>query len=125
LVDAGVVIPTPDNVRFATHYRFTSDFCRPADPESKGIVEHLVGYAKRDLVLPDSDDLEVLNEACRSWCVEVNTAEHIELCAVPNDHLVEEQRLLRALPTLRARIGHCEIRKVDKLYVVRLRSPRR
>ncbi len=40
-VVANVVIPTPDYVRFATHYRFTPDFCHPADPESKGIVEHL------------------------------------------------------------------------------------
>ena len=46
---ANVVIPTPDYVRFATHYGFRPDFCHPADPESKGIVEHLVGYAKRDI----------------------------------------------------------------------------
>ncbi len=62
---ANVVIPTPDYVRFATHYRFSPDFCHPADPESKGIVENLVGYAKTDLVLPDVDDLAVLNDACR------------------------------------------------------------
>lgn len=30
---ANVVIPTPDYVRFATHYRFVPDFCHPADPE--------------------------------------------------------------------------------------------
>jgi len=52
-----VVIPTADYIRFATHYRFRPDFCHPADPESKGIVENLVGYAKRDFVLPASDDL--------------------------------------------------------------------
>ena len=40
---ANVVIPTPDYVRFATHYRFSPDFRHPADPESKGIVENLVG----------------------------------------------------------------------------------
>ena len=47
-------------------------FCHAADPESKGIVEHLVGYAKRDLVLPDVDDLAPLNAVCVAWCVEVN-----------------------------------------------------
>jgi transposase len=36
----------PDYVRFAAHYRFRPDFCQAADPESKGIVENLVGYAK-------------------------------------------------------------------------------
>ena len=45
-VVANVVVPTPDYVRFATHYRFRPDFCHAQDPESKGIVENLVGYAK-------------------------------------------------------------------------------
>ena len=45
-VVANVVVPTADYVRFATHYSFRPDFCHGRDPESKGIVEHLVGYAK-------------------------------------------------------------------------------
>lgn len=102
---ANVVIPTPDYVRFATHYRFVPDFCHPADPESKGIVENLVGYAKTDLVLPDSDDLAVLNDACRVWCCEVNARAHSEICAIPDVRLVEERALLRELPMLRPRIG--------------------
>ncbi len=123
-VVANVVIPTPDYVRFATHYRFAPDFCHPADPESKGIVENLVGYAKRDLVLPDSDDLAVLNDACRDWCSEVNARVHTETCAVPNDRLVEERTLLRELPMLRPRIGRSELRKVDKLSTIRVASAR-
>ena len=51
-VVADVVVPTPDYVRFATHYRFRPDFCHAKDPESKGIVENLVGYAKHDLMVP-------------------------------------------------------------------------
>ena len=31
------------------------DFCEAADPESKGIVENLVGYAKTDLMIPGAD----------------------------------------------------------------------
>jgi len=121
---SNVVIPTPDYVRFATHYRFSPDFCHPADPESKGIVENLVGYAKTDLVLPDSDDLDVLNDACRDWCSEVNARVHTETCAVPEVRLVDEQALLRALPMLRPRIGRCEVRKVDKLSTIRIASAR-
>ena len=33
-----MVIPTPDYVRFATHYEFRPDFCHAHDPESNGIV---------------------------------------------------------------------------------------
>jgi transposase len=41
-VVADVVVPTPDYMRFAAHYRFRPDFCRAADRASKGIVENLV-----------------------------------------------------------------------------------
>ena len=51
-VVANVVIPTPDYVRFAAHYGFAPDFCHAKDPQSKGIVENLVGYAQRDLAVP-------------------------------------------------------------------------
>ena len=121
---ANVVIPTPEYVRFATHYRFAPDFCHPADPESKGIVENLVGYAKTDLVLPDSDDLTVLNDVCREWCSEVNARQHSEICAVPDVRLVEERAVLRELPMLRPRIGRVELRKVDKLSTIRIASAR-
>jgi hypothetical protein len=121
---ASVVIPTPDYVRFATHYRFSPDFCHPHDPESKGIVENLVGYAKTDLVLPDSEDLAVLNAACVEWCVEVNGRRHSETCAVPSERLETERALLRPLPELRPRIGRSELRKVDKLSTVRVASAR-
>ena len=51
-VVANMVVPTADYVRFAAHYGFRPDFCEAADPESKGIVENLVGYAKTDLMIP-------------------------------------------------------------------------
>jgi transposase len=53
-VVANVVVPTADYVRFAALYGFRPDFCEAADPQSKGIVENLVGYAKRDLIVPAS-----------------------------------------------------------------------
>jgi hypothetical protein len=122
---AGVVIPTPDYVRFATHYGFSPDFCAAGDPESKGIVEHLVGYAKRDIPTPDADaDLASWNQAAVDWCAERNGVEHSETCAVPDDRLAVEAGLLRPLPVLRPRIGRAEIRKVDKLATIRVASVR-
>ncbi len=49
---ANVVVPTADYVRFANHYSFRPDFCEGANPESKGLVENLVGYVKSDLMIP-------------------------------------------------------------------------
>jgi transposase len=126
-VVANKVIPTADYVRFATHYGFRPDWCEAADPESKGIVENLVGYAKRDLIVPQApfDDLTVANVAARTWCAEVNTVVHSEICAVPAERLVAEREVMSALPSLRPAIGKPPItRKVDKLSCVRFGSAR-
>jgi transposase len=127
-VVANVVVPTPDYVRFATHYGFRPDFCEAADPESKGIVEHLVGYAKRDLVVPAEPDVSHLpaaNQAATAWCAEVNAAVHSEVCAVPAERLDAERGLLGPLPSLRLEIGGKPAsRKVDKLSCVRFGSAR-
>ena len=128
-VVANLVVPTSDYVRFATHYRFRPDFCNGADPESKGIVENLVGYAKRDLMIPSGvgrDDLAAANATAAAWCAEVNAAVHSEICAVPAQRLDEERPLLAALPSLRPDgIGMKPVaRKVDKLSCVRFASAR-
>jgi transposase len=127
-VVANVVVPTADYVRFATHYGFRPDFCQAADPESKGIVEHLVGYAKRDLVVPAEPsvtDLIAANEAAAGWCDEVNAVLHSEICAVPAGRLEQERPLLGVLPSLRPELGaRPASRKVDKLSCVRFGSAR-
>jgi hypothetical protein len=125
-VVANVVVPTPDYVRFAAHYGFRPDFCEANDPQSKGIVENLVGYAKSDLMVPQAPfaDLSVANEQAAAWCVEVNAAVHSEICAVPVERLVSERELLAPLPSLRASIGRFLTRKVDRLSCVRFGSAR-
>lgn len=122
-----VVVPTPAYVRFATHYGFRPDFCEAADPESKGMVEHLVGYAKRDLVVPAEPtvaDLVGANVGAAGWCDEVNGQLHSEICAVPAERLASERELLRPLPSLRPQIGKVVTRKVDKLSCIRFGSAR-
>ncbi len=125
-VVANRVIPTPGYVRFAGHFGFRPDFCEANDPQSKGIVENLVGYAKRDLMVPQAPfgDLAAANEAARAWCLEVNAATHSELCAVPAERLVVERELLGPLPSLRVSIGRLVTRKVDRLSCVRFGSAR-
>jgi transposase len=126
-VVANVVVPTPDYVRFATHYRFRPDFCEAADPESKGMVENLVGYAKADLMVPQAPvtDLAAANTAAKLWCAEVNAQVHSEICAIPAHRLETERELLAAMPSLRAEFGaKPTTRKVDKLSCVRFASGR-
>jgi transposase len=125
-VVANVVVPTADYVRLATHYGFRPDFCEGGDPQSKGMVEHLVGYAKRDLLVPQGPftDLSAANTAAAGWCAEVNATAHSEICAVPAERLVVEQQLLAPLPSLRPRLGRASTRTVDRLSCVRFGSAR-
>lgn len=79
------MVPTASYVWFATHCGFRPDFCQGQDPESKGIVENLVGYVKSDLMIPAEltvTDLAAANAARGQWCVEVNSAVHSEIVAV-------------------------------------------
>jgi transposase len=126
-VVANRVVPTAEYVRFAASYGFRPDWCEAAGPQSKGVVENLVGYAKRDLMVPQApfEGMPAANEAAAAWCSEVNAAVHSEICAVPAERLVTERELLGPLPSLRPAAGAPGVfRKVDRLSCVRFGSAR-
>jgi hypothetical protein len=141
-VVANVVVPAPDYVRFAAHYRFrrTTARQRTRSPcHGGGIVENLVGYAKDDLMIPltlDDDPVDSLwkgpgsglarvNARAATWCAEVNAVVHSEICAVPAQRLDTERELLAELPSLRLEVGPKPVaRKVDKLSCIRFASAR-
>jgi transposase len=113
-VVANVVVPTPDYVRLASYYGFAPDFCHANDPQSKGIVENLCGYAQRDLAVPlltqaaidgITVNVRAANTAAAAWCIEVNATVHSEICAIPDERLIAERQVLQPLPSLRLQIG--------------------
>ena len=125
-VVANVVVPAPGYLAFAAHYGFRPDFCEAADPESKGLVENLVGYAKADLLIPGAPfaDLDAANAAALAWCAEVNGRVHSETSAVPAERLCAERPLLRPLPSLRPAPAPTAVRTVDRMRTVRHGSAR-
>jgi transposase len=126
-VVANVVVPHPDYVRFAAHYGFRPDFCEAADPESKGVVENLVGYAQRDLVVPENNfggNIAEGNRQGKLWEIEVNGRLHSETQAVPAERLEQERQLMRPLPSLRPALCRGELRKVNKTQTIRFGSAR-
>jgi transposase len=52
------------------HYLFDSLFCRPGEAHEKGAVEHLVGYARRNALVPvpDVPSWDALNAHLLAWC---------------------------------------------------------
>lgn len=126
---ANVVVPHPEYVQFATRYGFRPDFCEAADPESKGVVEHLAGYVQRDLLVPALadggwPDLATATAAAIRWDTEVNGRRHSEIAAVPATRLVVERGVLRPLPSLRPPLRGGVPRKVDRTGMVRFGAAR-
>jgi transposase len=52
------------------HYLFDSLFCRPAQGHEKGAVENLVGYVRRNALVPvpDLPSWDALNAQLLAWC---------------------------------------------------------
>jgi hypothetical protein len=58
-------------VAFRSHYLFESRFCNPREAHEKGLVENLVGYARRNFMvpLPEVESFQELNDLLRQRCL--------------------------------------------------------
>lgn len=101
---ARIAIRNPDMVAAAGHYGLTVATCLPADAASKGGSEATVRVAKADLVPTDANllgdyaDWQALEDACETFCAQVNARAHRVTRRAPVDMLAEEQHRLHRLP---------------------------
>ena len=58
-------------IAFRSHYLFESRFCNPREAHEKGLVENLVGYARRNFLVPvpEVDSFQELNDRLRQRCL--------------------------------------------------------
>jgi transposase len=58
-------------IAFRSHWKFTAEFCNPAEPQEKGGVEGEVGRFRRNhlVPVPETADLESLNQKLHAACV--------------------------------------------------------
>jgi hypothetical protein len=58
-------------IAFRSHYLFQSRFCTPAEAHEKGLVEGLVGYARRNFLVPvpEVSSYQELNTLLRERCL--------------------------------------------------------
>jgi len=101
---AGMAVRNPQTVAFARHYGLTVHTCEPADPVTKGGSESTVKLAKADLVptevnlLPAYDRFADLEQACETFCEQVNARVHRVTRRAPVEMLAEEHARLHPLP---------------------------
>ncbi len=83
--------------RYVSTMKFTPTFCRKSDPESKGKVENVVGYVKKNFLRGrEYQDINTLNEAALLWLKRTgNGTTHAGIKKVPyQEWLVEKSHLL-------------------------------
>ncbi len=58
-------------IAFRSHYLFASRFCTPGEAHEKGLVENLVGYARRNFLVPvpEVNSFQELNNFLRERCL--------------------------------------------------------
>jgi transposase len=91
--------PTDAFAAFCGQLKVSWRFCEPADPQAKGAVERLQGYAETNFEPGRrfANELD-FQDQLDSWFAKVNARTHKTLRARPIDRLQVEREVMRPLP---------------------------
>jgi hypothetical protein len=112
---------TKEFLRLQSHYLFQEHFCLVRRANEKGHVERLVGFARRNFLVPvpQVDSLKVLNASLQERCV-TDLAERTRGKPAPKSELLrEEQATFLPLPKQPFEARRVEDRTVDSQSLVR------
>jgi transposase len=104
-----------DFSRMRAHYLYESSFCNPGEPHEKGSVEQLVGYVRRNTLVPAARpfaSLAELNAHLRAWCEREQTRNGAAWAL--------EETALRSLPAHPFRAATSRPAMVTKTSLVRV-----
>lgn len=107
-----------------SHYLFTSHFCNVGRPNEKGVVEQLVGYVRRNFLvpLPRFASWQALNDHLLDSCRQRLSAKSAGREKTIGELLEEERGSFLPLPAVPFAACRVEARKVTSLSLVRFRS---
>ena len=109
-------------VKFRAYHSFEARFCNPAQGHEKGGVEGIVGYARRNYLVPvpEAASLGALNQELLAKCVTYGNHQ-IQGRTQPVDELFEQERPhLLSVPEVRFRNVQSLSGKVDKYATVKV-----
>lgn len=89
---------------FSAHYAFRTEFCNIASGNEKGLVENLVGYARRNFMVPVPrvKDLAELNRHLLQSCIEYRNTHKVESrTQTVKEAYEEEYYYLKHIPAYR------------------------
>lgn len=114
--------PQDKYLSFSAHYAFSLDFCNPASGNEKSLVENLVGYSRRNFLVPvpKVNNIEELNRKLWNDCISYREKHKV----AHRQHSVnvmyqEEVQFLNTIPKYRFDTSKTVIAKVDDFSTVR------
>ncbi|WP_330998196.1 IS21 family transposase [Pectinatus frisingensis] len=108
----------------SAHYGFDALFCNPAEGHEKGLVEGLVGWARRNILVPIPRvfALSELNSRLADRCKNYGDHQIQGKSALVRDLLQEEQAALRPLPLYPFETAKCSSVRVTSLSTIRFNT---
>lgn len=108
--------------KFRSFYNFEARFCNPASGHEKGGVEGLVGFARRNYMvpIPEAANLEELNEKILKRCVSYGNHKIDGRERTVKEHYEEEKSHLLSIPETVFSNIQISASRVDKYATVRV-----
>jgi transposase len=113
--------PTREFLRLASHFLFGYRFCRVRRPNEKGHVEAMVGFARRNFMVPvpEADSWEALNAELARRCRD-DLARRVRGKEQPKAELLAAERAsLRPIPGNAFEARRVELAQANSLSLVR------
>lgn len=114
--------PQDKYLSFSAHYAFSLDFCNPSSGNEKSLVENLVGYSRRNFLVPVPRvaDIEELNRMLWNECINYRQKHKVENRQHPVHVMFQEEaKVLNTIPRYRFDTSKTAIAKVDDFSTVR------
>lgn len=114
--------PQARYLSFSSHYAFEMDFCNPGQGNEKGLVENLVGYARRNFFVPVPHiaSLEAFNDQLIQRCLKYRATHKVQGRSHPVSILYQqEHQCLRQVPPYRYDTSKTHMDKPDDFSTIR------
>lgn len=114
--------PQNKYLSFSAHYAFDLDFCNPAKGNEKGLVENLVGYSRRNFLVPVPrvNTLEELNKKLWQDCLNYREHHQIKEREYPVKVMYEQEKIyLNPVPNFRFDTSKTLIVTVDDYATIK------
>jgi len=113
--------PTKELLRLESHYLYDHHFCLVRRPNEKGHTENLVGFARRNFMvpIPHFDDFEDFNRSLAEACLKDLQRKLRGARGTKQEILEEDRAAMLPLPPVEFEARRLESRKATSLSLVR------